>query len=68
MYYEEKFIDGKLMFRTIPEGDWHINNRAFAKVANKVLALTEDERVEVFSCFCNHCGSTDTQCQCWNDE
>lgn len=30
--------------------------------------LSEDERVEVFSNFCMHCGSDNPSCQCWNDE
>ena len=31
-------------------------------------ALTDDERMEIISRFCHHCGSKDTSCQCWNDE
>lgn len=31
-------------------------------------ALTDAQRVELFSRFCVHCGSADPKCQCWNDE
>lgn len=30
--------------------------------------LTDDERAEIISHFCKHCGDLDPQCQCWNDE
>ena len=36
---------------------------------NKSLdKLTDDERYEVISKYCKHCGSKDPNCQCWNDE
>lgn len=38
------------------------------KVVEALLALTVDERAEVFGRFCTHCGSDDPRCQCWNDE
>lgn len=68
MYYEEKFIDGKLMYRNTPEGDWHIKHNAYAKVANRVYSLSDEERMEVFSLFCTHCGSDNPRCHCWNDK
>jgi hypothetical protein len=30
--------------------------------------LTDDERVELISNYCTHCGSVDPFCQCWDDE
>lgn len=30
--------------------------------------LTPEERLDVFSCFCNVCGENDPDCQCWNDD
>ena len=30
--------------------------------------LTDEQRVDVFSKFCKHCGDTDPKCQCWNDK
>jgi hypothetical protein len=30
--------------------------------------LTDDQRLEIISHYCKHCGSKDTNCQCWNDE
>lgn len=34
----------------------------------EMARLTDEERVEVLSQFCNHCGSKDPRCQCSNDE
>ena len=68
MFYEEKFIDGKLMFRTTPKGEWEHKTTSVALVANQLILMTDDERVELFSLFCTHCGSDDPRCQCWNDE
>lgn len=31
-------------------------------------SLTDDERNDLFSNYCRHCGSMDATCQCWNDE
>jgi hypothetical protein len=28
----------------------------------------DDRRAEVLSQFCCHCGNTNPNCQCWNDE
>ena len=42
------------------------NSIVIAKKA--LLALTEEERVEVFCEFCTYCGVNDGGCQCWNDE
>lgn len=33
-----------------------------------VAALTDEQRVELFSRYCRSCGSNDRGCQCWNDE
>lgn len=30
--------------------------------------LTDEQRQELFSNYCSHCGCTDPGCQCWNDE
>lgn len=30
--------------------------------------LTDEQRYEVMSNFCTHCGSKNPNCQCWNDE
>ena len=37
-------------------------------IVKALMALTEDQRVEVFSNFCRNCGIDDPRCQCWNDE
>ncbi|MBK8184840.1 MAG: hypothetical protein IPK63_18935 [Candidatus Competibacteraceae bacterium] len=30
--------------------------------------MTDEERMDVMSEFCRHCGDTNPCCQCWNDE
>ena len=30
--------------------------------------LTDEQRIELFSDYCTHCGCNDPRCQCWNDE
>ena len=67
MYYEEKFIDGKLMFRHMPDAEWQEITTAVAIVANQVSKLNDEERKELFGLFCVHCGSTDSRCCCWDD-
>lgn len=68
MYYEEKFIDGKLMFRNLPKGEWHEKTTAVAIVANQIMKLNMEERVELFGLFCTHCGDSTPLCYCMRDE
>lgn len=35
---------------------------------NALLALTDEERLDLFSDYCRNCGKADPSCQCWNDE
>jgi len=37
-------------------------------VASFVASMTDEQRVELFSKYCKHCGSDDPGCQCMNDE
>lgn len=39
-----------------------------ATAVNSLMALTDDQRMEVFGLFCMHCGDNNPRCQCWNDE
>lgn len=34
----------------------------------KVDAMTDDERMELFGKYCKYCGRKDPNCQCWNDD
>ena len=68
MYYEEKIIDGKLMFRTNLNSDFIPVESNVSRIVNLLLSENEDVRMEVFSYFCKYCGSDDPDCQCWNDE
>ncbi len=31
-------------------------------------AMTNEQRLALFSNYCVHCGAKDPTCQCWNDE
>jgi hypothetical protein len=37
-------------------------------LSGRLAALIDEERKELFSRFCGHCGSNRPNCQCWNDE
>ena len=68
MYYEEKIIDGRLHFRTTPDGEWRILSTTKAVIVNLLMEFSENDRLDVFSHFCSSCGTDDPSCQCWNDE
>ena len=68
MFYEEKVIDGTLHCRSTPGGEWRPATSAHAATVNALLAMTDDQRMEVFGFFCRYCGTDDPRCQCWNDE
>ncbi|MDR6837366.1 hypothetical protein J2W93_002204 [Acidovorax delafieldii] len=68
MYYEEKFINGVLHYRTSPSGEWQSDTSARSLAANVLLGLSEEKRLSVFRLFCTHCGANDPTCKCWNDE
>ncbi len=55
--------DVRLIERVLPPG------RATAAIST-LGGLLEEERLDVLSWFCSHCGTEqgDRRCQCWNDE
>ena len=67
MYYEEKIIDGVLMCKTTPKGEWMVANGTRADAVNLLVKMSEEQRLAVLHYFCQHCGGF-TPCQCWNDE
>lgn len=38
------------------------------KIIKLLDTISSDERLEVFSEYCRHCGDKNPKCQCWNDE
>ncbi len=68
MYHEEKFINGILMHRSKPDGEWTVSKSLTASITNIVYSMRQEDREKLFSLFCTHCGSTNPRCQCWNDE
>ena len=68
MYSEEKIIKGMLYYRSSPNGSFVIRNDDVGVAVNQILSMPEERRMEVFRRFCTYCGSSDTRCQCWNDE
>lgn len=43
-------------------------DNAFDASLELVAMLTGEQRTSIFSNYCKFCGTTDTDCQCWNDE
>jgi len=68
MEFEEKLIYGALHYRTNKNDYWHIASGNLANIVNSLYKLSDDDRMQIFNLFCKHCGSTDSNCQCWNDE
>lgn len=68
MFYEEKLINGLMRCRSTPNGEWRLAARPQAAIINSLMALTDEQRIEVFRFFCTTCGCDDPQCQCWNDD
>jgi len=67
MYYEEKIIGKILHCRSDPDGMWIIKNGNKAMSVNHLLKLSGEERSDIFSLFCTHCGGSDPYCRCWDD-
>ncbi len=68
MYYEEKFVNGLLMLRNMPDGEWYFKYTELAQVANIVMELSEEDRLKLFGYFCAGCGTHELPCHCQNDE
>jgi hypothetical protein len=51
MYYEEKIINGKLMFRNKPNGDWNECTGLKADIVNKMLIVSEETRRDIIAMF-----------------
>lgn len=39
-----------------------------SRLTEALAAMTDEQRMEIFSAFCRYCGSDNPACQCWNDE
>jgi hypothetical protein len=37
-------------------------------IIDMLKLLSDEERTEVFSYFCQYCGCDNPKCQCWNDD
>ena len=68
MYYEDRIIDGKLYYRTTPDGNWMEEKSARAIVINILHQMTENQRLDCLRFFCSCCGSTKLPCYCMHDE
>jgi hypothetical protein len=71
MFVESRIIDGKLQIRNEPNGEWKIVHSPVSDIVNAMVALADDERLEVMRYFCRGCGAVQPEfmsCQCWNDE
>lgn len=68
MFYEERIMQGILMCRSSPRGEWRYATTPHAIAVNALMQLTDSQRQEAFRHFCTSCGTDDPRCQCWNDE
>lgn len=71
MFYEERVMNGVLMCRSTPDGEWRMATTPHAQSVNALLALSESQRKDVLAFFCLHCGGVQPngkKCQCCNDE
>lgn len=71
MFYEERVIDGRLMCRSDPKGEWRpVRSSPHVAAVEALIALTDEQRMDALSLFCTHCGKVQPtfRCQCWNDE
>lgn len=39
-----------------------------AMMKNLVASMSDEQRLELRHMFCNHCGTNNPSCHCWNDE
>lgn len=51
MYYEEKIIDGILMYKTSPNGEWLVVTGTRADAINILVKMSVEQRLEVIRYF-----------------
>jgi len=39
----------------------------YTMAKHSFVKLTDEQRVDIFSDYCTHCGSNDSTCRCWDD-
>ncbi len=44
------------------------NMLCMEEIAEAIADMTDEERLALFSRYCMNCGSSDPNCQCWNDD
>jgi hypothetical protein len=66
MYTEHKIINGRLMFRSSPNGPWRKDSGPVADIVNNMLGMTKEDRLMAMKFFCNKCG-TEEYCRCAKD-
>lgn len=66
-YYEDCIINGVLMHRTNPQGEWVKTQNEKASLINSLAKLKEYERLDIISYFCHYCGAIG-KCYCYNDQ
>ena len=60
MYFEQKIIDGRLMIRTSPDGEWRVPAGPVPPIIESFMALEADARANVLKLLtgvvCTECG------------
>jgi hypothetical protein len=68
MYFEQKIIDGKLMVRTSPNGEWYVPAGPVPPIIEAFMALEADARANVLQLLakevCTDCGLALTDPDC----
>lgn len=49
----------------IPEFPWTVRREEAVKLLKE---MTDDERLDLFTEFCRHCGAVDPECTCMRDD
>jgi hypothetical protein len=68
MFFEQKIINGKLMIRTSPDGEWYVPAGPVPPVVEAFMALEADARANVLKLLaetvCTKCGMNLTDPDC----
>jgi hypothetical protein len=66
---EPQFALQQLQRIDLKEKDCKFNEKIVGNcIINMLKSLSDEERLEVFRCFCKYCGCDNPKCQCWNDD
>lgn len=70
MFYEEKIVDGILLCRTAPNGQWRRATDRRAQLVNELAQMEDEQRLSILAMFCSSCGDVKPigGCNCMRDD